>query len=73
MVKQIILDENISKDACMELYKHLSPAEITKIRNTDFVGWMNENRKLLDGIYPEGHKIDDIYLTTEWLQHHQLW
>jgi S1/P1 Nuclease len=58
----IIEDENITKDDCMELYKKLSPSEITKIRNTDFVGWMNENRKLLDGIYPAGHKIDDSYL-----------
>jgi S1/P1 Nuclease len=58
----IIEDENITLDDCMMLYKSLSTAQKASIRNTDFVGWMNENRKLLDDIYPANHKIDNGYL-----------
>jgi S1/P1 Nuclease len=58
----IIEDENISVDDCMALYKRLSPAEKAHIRNTDFVGWLSENRKLLNDIYPATHKIDNDYL-----------
>ena len=60
--KDIIEDENISLDDCMALYKKMSPAQIANIRNRSFVGWMNENRKLLVGIYPAKHTIDNDYL-----------
>jgi len=59
---EIIEDENISLDDCMALYKKLSPAEKNKFRNADFLGWMYENRQLLDGIYPTSHRIDNDYL-----------
>jgi len=58
----IIQDENINLADCMALYNKMSTAQIAAIGNTSFVGWMNENRKLLDGIYPAGHKIDESYL-----------
>lgn len=58
----IIEGENIDLDDCKALYKNLSPAQIANIKNTDFVGSMTENRKLLDSIYPEDHKVDDDYL-----------
>jgi hypothetical protein len=60
--KDIIEDENISLDDCMALYKKMSPAQIANIKNTDFAGWMNKNRKLLDDIYPAKHTIDNDYL-----------
>ena len=60
--KDIIEDENISLDDCMSLYIKMSTAQIANIRNTSFVGWMNETRKLLVGIYPAKHTIDDGYL-----------
>lgn len=58
----IIQDDNISLADCMALYSKMSTARIAAIGNTSFVGWMDENRKLLDGIYPAGHKIDESYL-----------
>jgi len=58
----IIQDENISLADCMEIYKTLSPAQKANIRSINFVGWMNENRKLLEDIYPANHKIDNDYL-----------
>jgi hypothetical protein len=60
--KNIIEDENISLDDCMELYCKLSPYQISQIKKTSFVTWMYENRILLDQIYPNGHKIDNSYL-----------
>ncbi len=60
--KDIIEDENISLDDCISLYKKMSTAQIANIKNTSFVGWMNENRKLLAGIYPAKHTIDNDYL-----------
>ena len=60
--KDIIEDENITLDDCMELYRKLSPARISQIKKTSFVEWMFQNRKLLYQIYPPGHKIDNSYL-----------
>ncbi len=58
----IIEHENIDISDCMRLYRNLQPTQIAYIKNTDFVGWMNENRKLLDEIYPANHQIDNDYL-----------
>lgn len=60
----IIEGENIDLDDCEALYKNLSLAQIANIKNTDFIGLMTENRKLLDYIYPIDHKVDDVYLQT---------
>src|SRR5665213_1384183 len=60
--KDIIEDENITLDDCMELYRKLSPARISQIKKTSFVEWMYQDRKLLYQIYPPGHKIDNSYL-----------
>ena len=60
--RDIIEDENITLDDCMELYRLLSPARISQIKKTSFVEWMYQNRKLLDQAYPPGHKIDNLYL-----------
>ncbi|MEP7108681.1 MAG: S1/P1 nuclease [Ferruginibacter sp.] len=58
----IIEEEHIGLNDCLALYKTLSLAQKVKIQNTDFVGWLNENRKLLDAMYPTTHKIDNAYL-----------
>ena len=60
--KDIIEEENISLDDCMAMYKKMSSAQVANIKNTDFVGWMNKNRKLLDDVYPAKHTIDNDYL-----------
>jgi hypothetical protein len=60
--RDIIEDENITLDDCMELYRLLSPARIAQIKKTSFIEWMYETRKLLDQIYPPGHKIESRYL-----------
>jgi hypothetical protein len=60
--RDIIEDENIILDDCMELYRSLSPVRISQIKKTSFIEWMYLNRKLLNQIYPIGHKIDSRYL-----------
>src|ERR1017187_10508918 len=60
--RDIIEDENITLDDCMELYRLLSPSRISQIKKTSFIEWMYQNRKLLSQIYPPGHKIDITYL-----------
>jgi hypothetical protein len=61
----IIEDENITLDDCMALYKQLSPVQKANIRNTDFVGCLNQNRKLLDNIYPPIIKLTSEIIRVE--------
>lgn len=60
--KDIIEEENITLDDCMALYNSLSGTQIAYIKNAGFEKLMNDNRKLLDQLYPAGHTIDNNYL-----------
>lgn len=59
---EIIQDQKISLDDCMQLYSRLSKNDIEKIKSADVVEWVNESRAALDAVYDfKDNKIGEPY------------
>ncbi|XZF14530.1 S1/P1 nuclease [Chitinophagaceae bacterium MMS25-I14] len=59
---EIIQQQHITSDDCMQLLSKMTEAQKAAIGNIDIVAWMNESRSLLDKVYAfNGNTIDEAY------------